>query len=50
VTVLLLILAAVCFGLSATRKFGRVPWLDLGLVLVAVALVFWLPDARVDLD
>lgn len=49
-TVLLLILAAVCFAVSATRKAAKVPWLDLGLVLLAVAFVFWISAPGVDLD
>ncbi len=45
-----LVLAAICFVISATRRFGAVPWLDIGLVLLAVALFFALVPTGVDLD
>lgn len=49
-TILLLALAAVCFVLSASRRFGKVPWLDIGLVLLAVALIFAFGGMHIDLD
>lgn len=49
-TALFLILAAVCFLLSASRRLGKVPWLDLGLVLLAVALLFAFVAPGVELD
>lgn len=47
---LFLVLAAVCFGISATRKVGRVPWVDVGLVLLTVGLFFAVVAPGVDLD
>ncbi len=49
-TGLFLILAGICFVISATRRFGKVPWLDMGLVLLTVALFFALVPTGVDLD
>lgn len=50
-TSLLLAAAAICFTISASRRFGSVPWIDIGLVLLTVALIFALPGGvRVDVD
>jgi hypothetical protein len=50
VTVLFLVLAAVCFAVSATRKAGVVPWHDIGMILLTVAFIFWIAAPGVDLD
>ncbi len=47
---LFLILAAICFAISATRRGGRVPWLDIGLILLTAALFFALVAPGVVLD
>ncbi len=47
---LFFILAAVCFGISATRRLGKVPWVDVGLILLAVGLFFAVAAPGVDLD
>ncbi len=47
---LLLILAAVCFLISASRRFGKVPWLEIGWILITVALLIALTGGVVDLD
>ncbi len=49
-TILFFVLAAVCFAISATRRGGRVPWLDIGLILLTVALFFALVAPSVVLD
>ncbi len=49
-TVLFLVLAAVCFAVSATRKATVVPWQDLGLILLTVAFIFAFSGVAVDLD
>ncbi len=48
--VLFFVLAAVCFAVSATRKAGTVPWHDLGMILLTVAVIFWVAAPGVDLD
>ncbi len=48
--VLFMVLAAVCFVISATRKAGQVPWSDLGMILLTVALIFAFSGVAVDLD
>ncbi len=47
---LFLALAAICFGISATRKVDRVPWVDIGLVLLTVGLFFAVAAPGVDVD
>ncbi len=47
---LFLILAAICFAVSATRRGGKVPWLDIGLVLLTVGLFFAVAAPGVVLD
>lgn len=46
-----LIAAAICFGVSATRRAAKVPWTDIGLILLTVALIFALATpVRIDVD
>jgi hypothetical protein len=48
---LFFILAGFCFGISATRKVDKVPWVDIGLVLLTVGLFFAVvAPGGVDLD
>ncbi len=51
-TVLFLVLAAVCFAVSATRRAGSVPWHDIGMILPTVAFIFWIaaPGLEIDAD
>ncbi len=48
--VLFFVLAAVCFVISATGKANKVPWHDLGMILLTVAFIFWVAAPGVDLD
>ncbi len=49
-TVLFLVLAAVCFAVSATRRAGSVPWHDVGMILLTVAFIFAFSGVAADLD
>ncbi len=49
-TVLFLVLAAVCFAVSATGRGAKVPWHDIGCILLTVALIFAFSGVAVDLD
>ncbi len=49
-TVLFLVLAAVAFVISAIRRGGAIPWTDIGLILLTVALIFAFAAPGLDID